>query len=277
MKKEDLRQLPAGTTPCPFPRRELQASKDQVKEPKALSKETQRAALTGKGCSPGRVSFGGVEETRLCHMASESVVWLGNANADFFPSAKKARTETEPERRDEATASPTAQSPVSREEEDEEEETQEDIATKQQAQDMHPKPPKKGIVRYTFRDEGLLGIRLSRDVPPWILEVRDGTLAARKAPKVPVGGVVTAINGYDLSVKENPRALRALARRPVVLDIDWPMDSISWSGVQVTGVRLRVEEKEEELSEEIPDEFDSPQANVLQLLPIETLQDADLP
>ena len=25
-------------------------------------------------------------------------------------------------------------------------------------------------VRYTFRDEGLLGIRLSRDVPPWILE-----------------------------------------------------------------------------------------------------------
>ena len=63
-------------------------------------------------------------------------------------------------------------------------------------------------VRYTFRDDGLLGIRLSRDVPPWILEVRDGTLAARKAPKVPVGGVVTAINGYDLSEKENPRALR---------------------------------------------------------------------
>ncbi|CAK9068266.1 unnamed protein product [Durusdinium trenchii] len=57
----------------------------------------------------------------------------------------------------------------------------------------------------------------------------------------------------------------------------WPAQrssqSISWSGVQVTGVRLRVEEKEEELSEEIPDEFDSPQANVLQLLPIETLQE----
>mmetsp|Transcript_40480 Transcript_40480/g.96522 ORF Transcript_40480/g.96522 Transcript_40480/m.96522 type:complete len:80 (+) Transcript_40480:1-240(+) len=70
----------------------------------------------------------------------------------------------------------------------------------------------------------MLGIRLSRDVPPWILEVRDGTLAARKAPKVPVGGVVMSINGYDLSMKENPWAVKALAKRPVVLDVDWPID-----------------------------------------------------
>merc|ERR1712050_604755 len=64
------------------------------------------------------------------------------------------------------------------------------------------KAPQKGVVRYTFQNEGPLGLRFSRDVPPWILEVRDGSLSAKKAPRVPVGGIVLAVNGYELTEKD---------------------------------------------------------------------------
>jgi len=84
-------------------------------------------------------------------------------------------------------------------------------------------PPGVGVVRYTFPTTGPLGLRLSKDVPPWILEVRDGSLAARKAPRVPLGGIVLAVNGYDLSMKCD-EAAKALMVRPVVLDVEWPAD-----------------------------------------------------
>lgn len=223
MKREDLRQLPAGTTACPFPRREVEAQKEQEKEPKSLAKDEALGELALEALK----NKDGEAWRRHTAQLKDSVVWVGNANSELpAQPRKKARTDDiEGEKRlEQSYASPGTASPVSSKEDDEEEDTPEALAARQVAQENLSKPPKKGIVRYTFRDEGLLGIRLSRDVPPWILEVRDGTLAARKAPKVPIGGVVMAINGYDLSVSANPWAFKALAKRPVVLDIDWPID-----------------------------------------------------
>ncbi|CAE8672880.1 unnamed protein product, partial [Polarella glacialis] len=97
---------------------------------------------------------------------------------------------------------------------------------KDEAEAWLEKPPGKGCVRYTFKEEGTLGLRLSRDKPPWVLEVRDGSLAAKKAPRVPIAGVVMAVNGYDLGEdKLNQEiAIPFLKTRPVILDILWPAD-----------------------------------------------------
>merc|ERR1712129_188078 len=103
-----------------------------------------------------------------------------------------------------------------------EDQSEEAKAAMEAAKEYLAKPPSNGIVRYTFQDAGALGVKLSSDVPPCILEVRDGTLAAKKAPRVPVGGFVVAINGFAFSTKENPMAIKALAQRPVSLDIQWP-------------------------------------------------------
>lgn len=86
------------------------------------------------------------------------------------------------------------------------------------------KDPKKGVVRFTFTDIGPLGLRFSKDVPPWILQVNDGTQAARKAPRVPVAGIVTAINGFEITEKGCQEVMEGLKKRPVILDIDWPVD-----------------------------------------------------
>merc|ERR1740121_980148 len=86
------------------------------------------------------------------------------------------------------------------------------------------KEPKKGVVRYTFTDPGPLGLRFSKDIPPWILQVNDGTQAARKAPRVPVAGIVTAVNGLEITEKDCQAVMEGLKKRPVVLDIDWPVD-----------------------------------------------------
>merc|ERR1711865_1159064 len=92
------------------------------------------------------------------------------------------------------------------------------------AKECLAKRPSNGVLRYIFQDAGALGVKLSSDVPPCILEVRDGTLAAKKVPRVPVGGIVVAINGFAFSTEENPMAIQALAKRPVTLDVKWPDD-----------------------------------------------------
>merc|ERR1712217_726220 len=94
--------------------------------------------------------------------------------------------------------------------------------------------PKDYTVRFTFKESGDLGMRLSQDVPPWVLEVRDGSLASTKAPKVPVGGLVIAVNGHPIKEgrngvysESNQEALKMLhddTQRPVVVDITWPVD-----------------------------------------------------
>lgn len=86
------------------------------------------------------------------------------------------------------------------------------------------KDPKKGVVRYTFKQDGPLGLRFSKDVPPWILAVADGSPAARKAPRVPLAGIVTAVNGHLITEKDCQEVMQGLKKRPVTLDIDWPVD-----------------------------------------------------
>mmetsp|Transcript_87641 Transcript_87641/g.183260 ORF Transcript_87641/g.183260 Transcript_87641/m.183260 type:complete len:270 (+) Transcript_87641:83-892(+) len=88
------------------------------------------------------------------------------------------------------------------------------------------KEPKKGTVRYTFKEEGPLGLRFSKDIPPWILVVSDGSPAAKKAPRVPVAGIVIAINGYEITEEKGDmqEVMQGLKKRPVILDIDWPVD-----------------------------------------------------
>jgi len=222
MKKEDLRLLPSGTGACPFAAPAARRAEAEVSasRPEKLAKDHEAGEAALAALTAGDASA--FQKALLA--LKESVVWMGNVNAEVERPSKKAKTEEEL-REAPLLAGP---SPVSSErdpaEDEEEEDAAEAAAARQQAQENLSKPPKKGIVRYTFRDEGLLGIRLSRDVPPWILEVREGTLSYRKNPRVPVGGVVIAINGYDLSSKENPSAIKALAKRPVVLDVDWPID-----------------------------------------------------
>eukprot|EP00439_Symbiodinium_sp_Y106_P027649 s4086_g3.t1 len=235
-----LHAFSLSTGACPFAAPAARRAEAEVSasRPEKLAKdheagEAALAALTAGDASAFQKALLALKDSQGC--AAESVVWMGNVNAEVERPSKKAKTEEEL-REAPLLAGP---SPVSSErdpaEDEEEEDAAEAAAARQQAQDRRfpckmrcedvreqenlSKPPKKGIVRYTFRDEGLLGIRLSRDVPPWILEVREGTLSYRKNPRVPVGGVVIAINGYDLSSKENPSAIKALAKRPVVLDV----------------------------------------------------------
>lgn len=101
---------------------------------------------------------------------------------------------------------------------------EEDAARTAAAEAYLKRSPEVGVVRFTFTEGGQLGLRLSQDVPPWILEVKDGSLAARKAPRVPLGGIVVAINGYELNEQQCKVALKALSTRPVTLDILWPED-----------------------------------------------------
>lgn len=102
--------------------------------------------------------------------------------------------------------------------------TPEEEAREDKARAWRAKEPKKGVVRFTFKDPGPLGLRFSKDVPPWILSVTDGSPAARKAPRVPVAGIVIAVNGHAITAKDCQDVMQGLKKRPVVLDIDWPVD-----------------------------------------------------
>jgi len=86
------------------------------------------------------------------------------------------------------------------------------------------KEPQAGVVRYTFTLEGPLGLRFSKDVPPWILAVNDGSPAAKKAPRVPLAGMVIAVNGHEVTEEDCQEVMQGLKKRPVVLDIAWPVD-----------------------------------------------------
>jgi len=102
--------------------------------------------------------------------------------------------------------------------------TDEQKAKNEAAQAFLKKEPKRGTVRYTFKDIGPLGLRFSKDIPPWILAVNDGTQSARKAPRVPVAGIVTSVNGHQITEKDCQEVMEGLKKRPVVLDVDWPVD-----------------------------------------------------
>jgi len=102
--------------------------------------------------------------------------------------------------------------------------TPEQHAKNEAAQVWLKKEPKSGTMRYTFRDPGPLGCRFSKDVPPWILSVNDGSPAAKKVPRVPVAGIVTHVNGHAITEKDCQEVMEGLKKRPVVLDVDWPVD-----------------------------------------------------
>merc|ERR1712060_1008749 len=91
---------------------------------------------------------------------------------------------------------------------------EEEFARKLAAEERLFSAPGDGVVRYTFKEHENLGLRFSRDVPPWILEVRDGSLGAKKAPRVPIGGIVVAINGYELDRPDDPIVPKFLKARP---------------------------------------------------------------
>jgi len=148
-----------------------------------------------------------------------AVTACGCATKPKEPAAKKEAAAETP-----AGSAHALPAPVVPEPEPERELTFAQRVAKASADDFLTKAPATGVVRYTFNAQGRLGIRLSRDVPPWILEVADGTLAAKKAPRVPVGGVVLAVNGYELAKQDDQAAIEGLAKRPVILDIEWPTD-----------------------------------------------------
>lgn len=102
--------------------------------------------------------------------------------------------------------------------------SEEEKAAQAKAEAWLSREPKKGVVRFTFKEPGPLGLRFSKDIPPWILVVNDGSPASRKAPRVPVAGIVTAVNGYEITAKDCQDVMAGLKKRPVVLDVDWPVD-----------------------------------------------------
>merc|ERR1712166_186349 len=99
----------------------------------------------------------------------------------------------------------------------------EDIVKKAAEDRLKNKPP-AGIVRFTFAEEGDVGMRLSKDEPPWILQVHPGGFGSRKAPKLPVAGVVVAVNGHELIAGNCQAFDDQWALRPLIMDVLWPTD-----------------------------------------------------
>jgi hypothetical protein len=230
MKPEDLKQSPPNITPCPFSGEKRPASDSLL--PNSFGPPAKRRAVS--------------QQTDL-ELPERALSALLAGDAASFESLKdklhdavtvngsavKQKPVAEVSVSNEPAATPSSTSapaPDSSPKEDEVKEAPKELSAeekerKQAAEKYLKTAPLKGVVRFTFDMSGPLGLRLSRDVPPWILEVRDGTLAARKAPKVPVGGVVLAVNGYELKDKENSAATqKALQVRPVILDVEWPID-----------------------------------------------------
>lgn len=220
MKREDLAQLPPVITSCPFSppqKRQVAESADgKVDDPKAAdakeadakaSEEKAAAAAKDAGAKPEEGSQGQPDDD----LPQQAVDALAKGDlASYASLAEKLRGRL------------LASALGVRGGED----CRSDDPRRKAAEAWLRKDPKEGVVRFTFREEGDLGFRLSKDVVPWILEVRDGTPAAKKAPRVPVGGMIIAVNGYELSEEDpsSPEALRAMSRRPAVLDIQWPGD-----------------------------------------------------
>lgn len=228
MKPEDLKQCPPNSTATPFscekrPAEEALPESFGAKRQKLaapveadteLPEKVVAALLSGDHAAYDKLK-GGLEG---------AVTACGCATKPKEHVPKPAAVVDAPSSMTELLASHNLPPIRPFEPEPEKELTPAERMRKECADDFLKKAPAKGVVRYNFDQNGPLGIRLSRDVPPWILEVRDGTLAAKKAPRVPVGGVVAAVNGYELSEADNSGAIAGLAKRPVILDIEWPTD-----------------------------------------------------
>jgi len=141
------------------------------------------------------------------------------------PAAKQRRVEAPEATPASGSASPPASAPASSPAAAEEKPmTREEEVREDRARAWLSKEPRKGVVRFTFKNPGPLGLRFSKDIPPWILQVTDGSPAARKAPRVPVAGIVIAVNGHEITAKDCQDVMQGLKKRPVVLDVDWPVD-----------------------------------------------------
>jgi len=79
-------------------------------------------------------------------------------------------------------------------------------------------PPREGLTRYVFHNEEPLGLCLSKDKPPCVLDLREGAAADRKEPKITKGAVVIAVNGYE-QVEGSDDPVKYLSQRPVTLDV----------------------------------------------------------
>lgn len=211
MKRSDLMLMPASITPCPF-------NETQEQPPGAPTQQVNAAM---------QVETQGIPE--------QAVVFLlqGDLNTYLDLAAKlkhspftcrapaaEARNAEEGPVAEEGAAAPSSSSTS------DPKKAQETDPKKKAAEQWLEKDPKQGVVRFTFKDSSPLGLRLSKDMPPWVLEVKDGLLGARKAPRVPLGGIVIAINGYKLTEENCQEVTKALALRPVILDIQWPEDQL---------------------------------------------------
>lgn len=247
MKKDDLRLLPTNTTPNPFVgrpkpeaaqgeptgKRKLPEADDDAELPERavsalLAGEAQECrSLLGRLADRGLLCEGVLPERRADPKAKAKAKAAPGPVAGGLEGGA-AQDAAQPGGAEEAgpRKMPKGTAVTFKEQAADEwqPETEEEKARAEAAKEVLATVPEKGVVRYTFRDEGSLGIRLSRDVPPWILEVRDGTLSAKKAPRVPVGGVVLAVNGFELKEKDDKIVAECLKRRPVIIDVQWPLD-----------------------------------------------------
>lgn len=225
MKPADLRQILPSSTQYPFTSGLKRPAGDNGEAPPSKRREVSEWKDDGtldhvmKALSAGDLAAFAEITPKL----QSAVTPCGSAMPVKQAAPKALAQATESKNPDDSYV-PLKSLGTEVEQETQEELTEEELAAKKEADEWLSKTPADGVVRYTFSVTGRLGIRLSRDVPPWILEVMDGTLAAKKAPRVPVGGIVKAINGYDVSQSKNEKAVQALAKRPVVLDVEWPTD-----------------------------------------------------
>lgn len=255
MKREELEKSAGNSTPCPFmPGKKRPPVGDDAGPPKrpTLAREEVETALEAvlKGNADGykaladRLAKAAVIDGSATTPAAEAAP-AAKALAPVAPVAPAPKEKAKEkvyawENRVEEVArsasghkllvQPKASeaelkgdAEANREAEEETPLTEEQLKMKAEAEVWLAKPPKLGVVRYTFKEKGPLGLRLSKDLPPWILEVRENSLAGRKEPKVPVAGVILAINGYDASL-EGSEACNFIKHRPLVLDVLWPSD-----------------------------------------------------
>lgn len=224
MKREDLAQLPAACTACPFvaPQKRPAEAPDAIAAPGQQPgagtgpAAAQAAAEPPSSSSAGQAAGeGDAEEEELRARAAAALAAGDLGTCQSLAEQLQGRP---------LLCAGGPQHPEDGRPED---------PRRKAADAWLKREPKQGVVRFTFKDEGDLGLRLSQELPPWILEVRDGSLAAKKAPRVPLGGVVIAINGHELAAEEGQEAaakeaakeaIKALERRPAILDVRWPGD-----------------------------------------------------
>lgn len=245
MRREDLTQQTPNVTPCPFVsaagchKRAVREDTEEylpASKRRAVRADDDRAQLLDhafKALQLGDVSA----VLRLTTELQVAIVETKAARAQHgragAPIAADTPAAATVEAHDSASAGgggcPAAATAEAEQREDPEAiiKAKEELEARQlAAQTWLATRPAEGVVRFTFKEEGPLGLRFSKDVPPWILEVKDGSLAARKAPRVPTAGIVIAVNGHEVTEKHCQDVMLALKRRPVVLDVEWPVDQV---------------------------------------------------